>query len=66
MTFSFPYGLTVPEPVSGDEIVWHLIRLGIDCGLDGKAIAGWLMKLEGFPMWPPPDALEVYLRDAGL
>lgn len=66
MVFAYPYGLSVPEPVSGDEIAWHLIRLGIDCGLEGPAIAAWLLRLEGFPLWPPREALKIYLADAGL
>lgn len=59
-------GMELTPGLSGDEIAWQLIRLGQDCGLDGPTIARWLMRLDGFPFWPPHDALAQYLEDAGL
>lgn len=59
-------GMEIEPPLCADAIAWNLILLGADCGLDGPTIARWLMKLEGFPMWPPLDALAQYLADAGL
>lgn len=52
-------------PMSGDAIAWHLILLGRDCGLEATAMAQWLMRLDGFPMWPPHDQLALLMRDAG-
>lgn len=59
-------GMELTPGLSGDEIAWQLIRLGADCGLDGPTIARWLMRLDGFPFWPPHDQLALLLEDAGL
>ena len=58
-------GIVFEGPISGDEIAWHLILIGKDCGLDGPTIAAWLMKLDGYRFWPDHESLAVYLRDAG-
>lgn len=59
-------GMELTPGLSGDEIAWQLIRLGLDCGLDGPTIAQWLMRLDGFPFWPPHSELALLLEDAGL
>lgn len=59
-------GMEIEPPLCGDAIAWNLILLGIDCGLEGPEIARWLVALDGFPMWPPHDALASLMRDAGL
>ena len=59
-------GMVFEGPLSGDEIAWHLIQIGRDCGLEGPDIARWLMKLVGYPMWPDIETLIVLMRDAGL
>ena len=59
-------GLEILGPLSGDEIAWHLILIGVDCGMPGPEIARWLMKLSGYPFWPDVETLAVLLQDAGL
>ena len=59
-------GMEVEPPLCGDAIAWQLILLGADCGLERAEIIDWLLKLDGFPLWPPHDRLADYLRDAGL
>ena len=59
-------GMELTPGLSGDEIAWQLIRLGQDCGLTAPEIASYLLKLEGFPLWPDRESIALYLADAGL
>lgn len=58
--------MEIEPPLCADAIAWQLILLGVDCGLSGKEIAQWLMRLDGYPFWPPHDQLALLLEDAGL
>ena len=59
-------GMELTPGLSGDEIAWQLIRLGQDCGLCAAEIAEYLLRLEGFPLWPDRESIALYLADAGL
>ena len=59
-------GLEILGPLSGDEIAWHLILIGKDCGRSGEEIARWLLRLEDVPFWPDRATIALLLADAGL
>ena len=59
-------GMELTPGLSGDEIAWQLIRLGMDCGRSGEEIARYLLKLEGFPFWPDRATIAMLLWEAGL
>ena len=59
-------GMELTPGLSGDEIAWQLIRLGIDAGRSGEEIARWLMRLEDLPFWPDRATIAILLQDAGL
>lgn len=59
-------GMELTPGLSGDEIAWQLIRLGMDAGRSGEEIARWLLLLEDVPFWPDRATIALLLEDAGL
>ena len=59
-------GMELTPGLSGDEIAWQLIRLGMDAGRSGEEIARWLILLEDVPFWPDRKTIALLLWEAGL